>query len=254
MASSFSRALTLARYNWPLYVFATLVAIVGIALCLAATSTTIRLLGGVAALVAVWFATASFLAFHAMFDRSSLLRGTWLPELLEKAPEKWVQISVCLEETTLPMNQLFPAAEGVLLDIFSPSVMTEPAVTRARARSQNDHAVAVTPASLGVADEWADATVIMLAAHEVRNAAMRESLFRELSRITAAGGRIVVVEHLRNFAAFLAFGPGFFHFLPRSEWIRLSTQSGMRLISESSITPFVHVFVFKPHTAARQRG
>ena len=246
MASSFSRALTLARYNWLLYVCATVVAIVGISLCLAATSTMIRLVGGVAAFVAVWYSIASFLAFHAMFDRSSLLRGTWLPELLVSAPERWVQVSVCLEETTLPMKELFPATEGVLLDIFSPSVMTEPAVTRARSASQKSHAVAVTPASLGVPDKWAHATVITLAAHEVRNAAMRESLFCELSRITATNGRIVVVEHLRNFASFLAFGPGFLHFLPRREWIRLSTHTGMRLISESSITPFVNVFVFKP--------
>jgi hypothetical protein len=223
-------------------------------ICLSSTSTTVRWVGGIAALGAAWFAVASFLAFHAMFDRSSLLSGTWLPNLLATTPKKWVQVSVCLEETTLPIATLFPAAEGQLLDIFSQDVMTEPAVTRARSASSRKYGRSVTPSSLGVADQWADATVVTLAAHEVRDSALRESLFRELSRITAKSGRIVIVEHLRNFASFLAFGPGFLHFLPRNEWTRLAQLAGVKLISESSITPFVRIFVFEPRTNLGANG
>ena len=241
---SFTRALALARYNWPLYGVAVISAFVGVFLLLNSISLPVRVLGGLGALTAAWFAAASFLAFHTMFDCSSFLSGNWLPSLLPRTPKRWVQVSVCLEETTLPMTSLFPQAEGVLFDLFSPNVMTEPAVTRARSTCKRQDAVAATPTSLEVADRWADVTVITLAAHEVRDRNLRESLFRELNRITVVDGRVVVVEHLRNLNAFLAFGPGFSHFLPRREWLRLASQAGLQFLSEFSMTPFIHVFVF----------
>jgi hypothetical protein len=205
-----------------------------------------RIIGGLGALIFAWYALASFLAFHAMFDRSNLLSGTWHHGLIAQPPARWVQISVCLEETTLPMNEVFPRSEGLLLDLFNSDVMTEPAVTRARKMARTDLATAATPGSLPVDDLWADLSVVTLAAHEIRAAAMREQLFRELRRITSSDGSIIVVEHLRNLAAFIAFGPGLFHFHPRSEWIRLAKQAELSLQSETSITPFVHVFRFTP--------
>jgi hypothetical protein len=51
----------------------------------------------------------------------------------------------------------------------------------------------------------------------------------------------VLVEHTRDAASFLAFGPGFLHFLPRSEWLRLVAASGLRVAKELRITPFVTV-------------
>jgi hypothetical protein len=242
--------LTLARYNRPLYVIAAVVVVIGVLLFCSAAPPSVRWLGAISGVVALWFATASLYAFHAMFDRSPLLSGTWLPGLLTCTPEKWVQVSVCLEETTLPMEKLFPEARGELLDIFSSSVMTEPAVTRARSMSQHQMARKVMPSSLGVEDRWADVTVVMLAAHEVRDIAAREALFGELNRITSQSGRIVVVEHLRNLSALLAFGPGLLHFYPKSEWLRLANLVGMQRLNELSITPFVHVFVLGPSTGA----
>jgi SAM-dependent methyltransferase len=244
------RALALARYNWPLYATAVLTIVAGIALSITQPALPIRLFGLFGAIVAGWFAAASLLAFHAMFDRSPLLSGRWLPELLSASPQRWIQISVCLEETTLPMERLYPDAKGALLDLFAPGVMTEPAVRRARSISKKD-AVAAAPAALDVADRWADATVSMLAAHEVRDRNLREALFRELARVTAMDGRVVVVEHLRNLAAFAAFGPAYVHFFPRREWLSLADQAGLELLTESSMTPFIHVFVFA--RAAPQR-
>src|SRR5690606_3910952 len=102
-----------------------------------------------------------------------------------------------------------------------------------------------TVSAIAVDDAWADLVVVTLAAHEVRDPAAREQLFRELRRISAPTGRIILVEHLRNPAALLAFGPGFFHFLPRSEWISLCDRTGLQIESERDITPFVHVFRLK---------
>jgi hypothetical protein len=253
--ATFARALTLARYNWPLYAVAAAGMLIGSAVsCISDWPVPVRLIGGLVAISAAWLAFASFGAFHAMFDRSNLLSGEWLLKTISNSPRRWVQLSVCLEETTLPMGELFPDAEGTSLDLFDSEVMTEPAVTRARQSSNKPDAIAVSPDALKVQDKWADLVVVTLAAHEVRDGFLREHLFRELHRITASNGAIVVVEHLRNIAALLAFGPGLFHFYPRNEWLRLGDLARLELQREQSITPFVHVFVFSPREASTPDG
>lgn len=216
---SFTHAWRVAALSWPLYAFA-LVAIV-----IAAVFSQWLVIA-----VAAWFSIASFLAFHWMFDRSPLLGGSWLRDLAP-ASERCVQITTLLDETTLPV--------GEVVDVYDPAVMTEPALARARRGREAGagHLRAIESAS-------ADLVVIMLAAHEIRARAGRESLFREVKRIVMPEGRVVLVEHLRNIAALLAFGPGLFHFFPRREWLGLSDSAGFTLEREFAITPFVRVFVF----------
>ncbi|HUE71782.1 MAG TPA: hypothetical protein VMP01_12925, partial [Pirellulaceae bacterium] len=143
---TFTRALRIAGYNWPLYVGAAIGIAAGVILAsLSALPAPVRWLGGVGALIAGWFAGASFWAFHAMFDRSELLGGQWLKEELPQLPARWVQINVGLEETSLPLDRVFPGAEGKMLDLYNPAVMTEPAVTRARQHTSDVAAFAVDP-------------------------------------------------------------------------------------------------------------
>lgn len=250
----FAHALSLARYNRPLYALSGATAVVGLSICLLpSVNFALRLIGALAAAVATWYAVASFAAFHAMFDRSPLLSGTWLRKCVAAPPGACVQLSVGLEQTTLPLGRVFPDAECVDLDLFDPAVMTEPAVSRAKGRQEGAAAApetppALTPASpdaLPIGAAASDLTVVTLAAHELRSAASREALFGELSRVMKPGGTVVVVEHLRNVAALLAFGPGLMHFYPRGEWLRLARVSGLGVTAEFDITPFVHVFVLR---------
>ena len=243
----FKRALSLARYNWPLYAVSCFSILLGIAIAsIPSISGSIRIVALVAASVAAWYTIASFAAFHAMFDRSGFLSGNWLTSCVKSPPKRCLQLSVSLEETTLPIERVFPEAECVNFDLFDRSVMTEPAVKRARASTKPNSTPVATLDSLPLVNEHCDLTVITLAAHEVREPSLRESLFQELNRVTKPQGRVVVIEHLRNAAAFLAFGPGLFHFFPRAEWMRLAETASLNLESEFKITPFVHVFVFSP--------
>src|SRR5947207_3595667 len=158
---SFARAARIAGYSWPLYVAAGVAVVGGAVLaCLPGVPLPLRWLGGAGAVIAGWFACASFWAFHAMFDRSELLRGQWLKEELPHEPGRWVQVNAGLEETTLPMAEVFPEAEGKTLDLYDPAVMTEPAVTRARQQRADGGAVAVRPESLPVEDAWAELVVV----------------------------------------------------------------------------------------------
>jgi SAM-dependent methyltransferase len=247
---TFTRALRIAGYNWPLYAAAAAGIVGGVVLAsLAEVPLPLRWLGGAGAAVAGWFACASFWAFHAMFDRSELLGGEWLKQEVPQAPARWVQINVGLEETTLPLAAVFPGAEGKMLDLYDPTVMTEPAVTRARQQPAGVAALAAGPESLPVADGWADLVVVTLAAHEIRDGRKRERFFEELRRIASPEGRVVVVEHLRDLAAALAFGPGLFHFFPRGEWLRLGSGASLEVERERRITPFVRVFVYRSSQA-----
>lgn len=243
---NFIHARRIAGYNRPLYAAAGAGLLGGIAL--ASYPGAPPLLRGLAALgvaVAAWFSAASFGAFHWMFDRSELLQGDWVRAESGPAPQRWVLINAGLEETTLPLQTVFPEAMGKALDIFDPASMTEPAITRARREGAGIPAPTAPPDRLPVENGWADLVVVMLAAHEIRNGAARERFFQELSRIAAPAGRVILVEHLRNLAAALAFGPGMLHFYPRGEWLRLAAREGLELERERAITPFVRVLTLR---------
>ncbi|WP_417387143.1 class I SAM-dependent methyltransferase [Gimesia sp.] len=243
---SFDRAFSLARYNWPLY----LTCFLGVALGFIIWKTQlvpppIRYLGLLAAVVATWYTIASFVAFHVMFDHSDFLSGEWLTRCVEQSPNTCVQLSVCVEETTLPISKVFASADYIELDLFDESVMTEPAIARAKQKAGDSPSIVAKPEALPLTDHTSELTVVTLAAHEVRDPSQREALFQELSRITAPGGRLIIVEHIRNLPAAAVFGPGLFHFYPRTTWTTLAQKTKLRIESEFDITPFFHVFVLR---------
>lgn len=90
-----------------------------------------------------------------------------------------------------------------------------------------------------------DLATVIFVAHELRRAASKEALFRELARIVKAGGAVLLVEHLRDAWNLLAFGPGAFHFFPRREWLRVAGATGFELSAEISRTVFVRALVFR---------
>jgi ubiquinone/menaquinone biosynthesis C-methylase UbiE len=77
------------------------------------------------------------------------------------------------------------------------------------------------------------------------NRQTRGALFNELRRVLGPGGRVVVAEHLRDWANFLAFGPSFLHFHSRHAWSRCFNRARFAIQSEFPITPFVRVFVLR---------
>ena len=60
------------------------------------------------------------------------------------------------------------------------------------------------------------------------------------------GGRIVMAEHLRDPANFVAFGPGFLHFHSAANWRKCWENAGLRGSDEFAVTPWVRFFVIVP--------
>lgn len=56
---------------------------------------------------------------------------------------------------------------------------------------------------------------------------------------------VVLVEHLRDWKNFIAFGPGFVHFHSRRSWLRTIREAGLLIERESAVTPFVECFVLR---------
>jgi ubiquinone/menaquinone biosynthesis C-methylase UbiE len=134
-----------------------------------------------------------------------------------------------------------------VVDFFDPPEMTEPSIRRAR----RENAAAISAVlradfrALPFRDNEFDAAFLIFAAHELRRGNSRSCLFRELSRVLKPRGKIVLVEHLRDLANFLAFGPGCFHFHSRAAWLQAVAETGLSAADEFRCTPFVRVFVFE---------
>jgi SAM-dependent methyltransferase len=84
-----------------------------------------------------------------------------------------------------------------------------------------------------------DAVMLGFGWHEVP-ADERETLYREIARILAPGGRVIMYERGWTVANFLVFGPAMFHFTRRSRWRAELSRFGA-VLSERAVG-FVDLF------------
>jgi len=178
-----------------------------------------------AAIPAIFWCLSSLLVSWYVYDRPPLSDFRWLPRWLSRKPARWLSLHAGLDDPSPAIAALFPRAQGRVLDIFDPAATARPALP-------------IATASL-------DAAFLIFAAHELRRHASRVALFRELARSLRAGGSILLVEHLRDWRNFLAFGPGFLHFLPERAWRSAASAARLRVRADFTVTPFVHVFVLE---------
>lgn len=243
----------IVRFNWPAYTAAAATATVGAVVASSRkVQTPVRLLAGAAAAGAVWQAAASLTASHRIYDRSELYDLSWLRSLWPAEPRSILNAHAGFDETSSRLRSMFPEARLQVLDFYDPERNPEPSIARARAAFPPERgAIRVGASQWPVPDRSADAVLVFLAAHEMRKPDDRQELFAELRRVTAAEGRIVIVEHLRDAANFGAFGPGFLHFLPRRVWTE-ETRPHLDPIGERPLTPFLRVFCYRPSSATSE--
>jgi SAM-dependent methyltransferase len=239
----------IVRFNWPQYVvgFACIVA-ASIGLATFSLPSVPRWLIASGILAAGWWLLASLVASLWIYDRSPLTGWRWLRPHLPNAAaaQRFLNVHSGFDDSTRQLQIVFPEARVQIVDLFDESQMTEPSIRRAR------QAMPPLAGTLGGAADRLpidsvslDAVFLLLAAHELRRPAEREALFAEVARVLQPGGRVILAEHARDAWNFMAFGPGFFHFLPYGEWLRLARGADLKVTYEGRVTPFIRTLVLQ---------
>src|SRR5262245_10554490 len=227
----------IVRYNWPSYAAALL--FLGLAaggFVLGGDRPAVRAACAVAGIGTAFLVASSLLASYWVYERSPLTTWNWIPDALPSTPRRWLNLHAGLDESSDTLRRMLGA--GVTADFFGAEEMSERSIRRARLE-RRPSSMKVDFARLPCSDGEFDAAFLLFSAHELRRPAARESFFQEVRRVTAPGGCILLVEHVRDLANFLAFGPGFMHFHAVAEWRRVASHAGLRIKSEKPMTPFV---------------
>jgi len=242
----FQGALQILRYNWGFYVTGIVGLTIGLGLLVKVPWPRWLFDLGAAGLgLGAWWLLASILVSYWIYDASNLMEWGWLTDRVESRPGRWVNLHAGLDESSPSLAKKWGPPLQVF-DIFDPTEMTEPSILRARKTAVNELTpVSVSPDELPLAAASIDLACVLFAAHELRSHTARLSFFHEVRRVLATGGTFVVVEHLRDPANFIAFGPGFMHFMAQNEWKLLGRKAGFRLVAESRKTPFVKLLLFQ---------
>ncbi|MCB9653093.1 MAG: class I SAM-dependent methyltransferase [Deltaproteobacteria bacterium] len=253
-------------YNWPLFVTTWILAgcLIGTWVYLLDAALKVSLLGFLmvagAILAWIWSAVALLVSYY-VYDRSPLSRGTWVRDLLDdmNPSETWILIHAGLD-SEVELSNAMPSPPRAILDIYDKAYMSHRSIARARhlaeptatnrvptptaldvdrANSSSSIRVACSPISLPPENGTCDVAIVAFTAHEISPAGARAVFFAEVHRLLRPGGRMILVEHVRDLANFIAYGPGFTHFLPRSEWMRLADKIGFAVHQELRVTPWV---------------
>jgi ubiquinone/menaquinone biosynthesis C-methylase UbiE len=195
------------------------------------------------ALFAILTISISLLVSFYVYDLSGLYQLKWLPNSDNK---RILSINAGFDETSDIIKSKFPFSKLTICDFYDPEKHTEVSIKRAR-KSYPPLAdtIQVSTEQLPFPDSSFDYTLVILAAHEIRDEKERVHFFKELNRVTSPTGQVFLTEHLRDLNNFMAYTIGFFHFHPRKSWLRTFDQSKLRVSREIKTTPFITTFILE---------
>lgn len=186
-----------------------------------------------------------FVSFY-IYDLSALYELDWLGNSEDSEKLKIVNINAGFDETSALLKCKFRNCELVVFDFYDPAQHTEVSIKRARkAYPPYPNTQTVKTDHFPLADHSVDKVFAILSVHEIRGATERGLFFKELHRILKPSGEIIVTEHLRDPANFLAYNIGFLHFHSKASWFRTFSTSGLSLRKELKITPFISTFILE---------
>jgi SAM-dependent methyltransferase len=237
----------IVRFNWPFFAVAgplTLAAALG---ALLVTTPVSRIVLSLIAACAGGGMILSLGVSHLIYDRSELYRFSWLSRAVDGGVIRAaVFCQTGFDESSTLLTARTPQTAWTLLDHYDPVRMTEPSIQRARRRCPPAQGTLPAPFDAWpTPDASADVVLGMLAVHELRSEQERTRWFAEARRTLRTGGRVIVVEHVRDLVNALAFGPGALHFHTTTSWRRSWAVAALRQRGAFRITPWIRVFVLE---------
>ena len=245
----FQGLVTVLRFNWHFFVLA-LLGILSLPLVcwwLAPACLSIALL--LAAFGSLVIATSMAATLHA-YDLTGLYDLRWM--------ERWMagtraaaNIHSGFDETTLLLMEKHPNTEWHVFDFYDPGKHTEISIKRARsAHPPQPGTRRITTSQIPLDAGSLDRIILMLAAHEIREHHERVTFFRELHRVLADDGTVIVTEHLRDASNIIAYTIGAWHFHSRSEWLATFAEAGFLIAAEMKNNLLITTFILRKHGTA----
>ncbi|MBJ7257313.1 MAG: hypothetical protein JHC76_13620 [Akkermansiaceae bacterium] len=245
--TSWQGVLSIVRFNWPFYFSAAVIMVLAILALIVFRETWLMVAAVLILLGSSYFIFISLGVSYWVYDQSNLYRWKWLAKALEGTERK--RMIFChsgFDDASDLLKQETPETEWRVLDHFDPASMTEASIQRARRWFPPAAGTLAMPHDRWSVDgEWADVVFGFLAIHEFRSVEERAAWFREAERCLGARGKIVLVEHQRDLANFLAFGPGFLHFHSARAWRESWKLAGLREAKSFPITLWIRVTVLE---------
>ncbi len=250
MRKPFQGVGNIIRFNWHFYLLSLLL-VTGYLLFKSLLPPAVAKPAGWMCWVAIAMILLSLLTSWYVYDFSGLYQLQWLVIPEGEAHKTILNIHAGFDETSGLIRARFPDHALFVFDFYDPKKHTELSVRRARkAYGPYPGTLPVSTSRLPLPDRSMGTVLVILSAHEIRDRAERTAFFVELSRVLKPGGQIIVVEHLRNPANFLAYNIGFFHFYSRHSWAGIFELAGLKLTREGSITPLIRIFTLSNYGMA----
>ncbi len=184
-----------------------------------------------------------------VYDFSGYYKFHWLKNLIsdDERVKLIVNINAGFDETSFIIKNKFPQSDLKVFDFYNAKQHTEPAIKRARKVSlvyPNTQQIASN--SIPLKDNTADIVFLLSAVHEIRSHEEKVQFLKECYRLCKPDGKVILIEHLRDFSNFLAFTVGFTHFFSRSVWKNAFERAGFSSFQETKFTPFMSIFNCSP--------
>ncbi len=188
----------------------------------------------------------SLLVSYYIYDFKDFYSLKWLEFIEIKNPKNIININAGFDETSQIIENLYPNSNLKVLDFYNPKLNTEISIERARKTyPAYKNTKNVSFSDLPIKHEFSELIFLIFAAHEIRKENERIEFFKELNRILAKKGKIILVEHLRDLPNFLAFNIGFLHFYSKKYWISDIQNANLKITKEHKLTLFTSLFIIE---------
>ncbi|MCX6320035.1 MAG: methyltransferase domain-containing protein [Bacteroidetes bacterium] len=180
-----------------------------------------------------------------VYDFSGFYQFDWLKnmKLEDRKGMLNLNINAGFDETSYIIKSILPESNLQVYDFYNAQQHTEPAIIRARKVSHvYPNTMQISSASIPLADHLAENIFLISAIHEIRHHSERVQFLKECRRVCKPHGKVIMVEHLRDFPNFLAFTIGFTHFFSRNTWVKAFKEAGFTSIEQTRFTPFMSIF------------
>lgn len=184
-----------------------------------------------------------------IYDFSGYYNFDWLKKcsIDELDPKQILNINAGFDETSFIIKNNFPQSELKVFDFYNPKRHTEPAIVRARKVSlvfPNTQQIKTN--FIPLKDQSVDIIFLLSAVHEIRLQKEKIEFLKECHRVCTPNGKVIMVEHLRDFPNFLVFSIGFTHFFSRKVWKKAFENASFSSFIEIKFTPFMSIFTCCP--------